>query len=85
MQRGKAWITVQELGSGWAAVLWHMAEEDGCTFPEPWDTGMGRYASYTEAMPEARRWADAEGVPFIGPEMDNADIARYIGVQEDVA
>lgn len=81
MQRGKAWIAVQELGSGWAAVMYHMAEEDGHTFPEPWDTGVGRYATRTEAVRDARSWADAECVPFVDPEMGNADIARYIGVQ----
>lgn len=78
MERGKAWVTVTELGSGFAAVMWHMAEEDGIQFPEPWDTGSGRYPQYGDALPEARKWADAEGVPFIGPEMGNADIARLL-------
>lgn len=34
-------------------------------FPEPWNTGIGRYATWQEANAEGEGWAEAEGVKFI--------------------
>lgn len=31
-------------------------------FPEPWDTGFGRYATQLEAEAEARQWAADTGI-----------------------
>ena len=80
----KRWIVVQELGSGWAAVCFWLNDEDypGESFPEPYVTGEGRYATRTEAERDARVWADAEGIPFVDEGMTNTDIARFIGVQD---
>lgn len=53
--------------SGHFAVL-YCWNPDG--FAEPWNTGVGRYATKEEAEEEARGWAEAEGVnlcPSIKP------------------
>lgn len=54
------WIEVTSGMSGYFAVmLW-----DGCGFPEPWETGDGRYGEPEPAEAEARRWAADENVEF---------------------
>jgi len=54
------WIEVTKGGSGYFAVmLW-----DGMGFPEPWETGIGRYETAAQAESEAENWAEAEGVSF---------------------
>ena len=55
----KAFIGVSLLGSGYAAVMYWWNKEDG-GFYEPWTTGYGRYATYDQALGEARDWAEAE-------------------------
>lgn len=62
------WITVTEGGAGWFAVHMWINREDipGQAFPEPWDSGYGRYATREEAEVEARAWAADEGLPFVG-------------------
>lgn len=60
-------ITVMLLGCGYAAVhIWWNWEDsaDGWGFPEPWQTGMGRYATYNDAVGEAALWAEVEGLPL---------------------
>lgn len=44
------WIEVSQGMSGHFAVMMHTHEEG---FPEPWDTGIGRYATRAEAVEEA--------------------------------
>lgn len=64
----KFWIEVGKLGSGWAAILlW-----DGPGFPEPWETGDGRYGEPEPAIAEARHWAEAEGYEFREPKPEAA-------------
>lgn len=64
---GQHFMTVQHLGSGWAAVMmWQNNEEaDIGVFSEPWQTGIGRYATQAEALAEAEQWAEADDVPFV--------------------
>jgi hypothetical protein len=50
------YITVTQGGSGWFAVeMWYNNEDYG--FWEPWQTGIGRYATREEAVAEAQQWA----------------------------
>lgn len=56
-------MTVQQLGSGWAAVLMcTVTRSDGSTYPDVQDTGMGRYSTREEAVIEAKDWAKMEGI-----------------------
>jgi hypothetical protein len=34
-------------------------------FPEPWETGYGRYETQKEAMTEALQWAADSNLPFV--------------------
>jgi hypothetical protein len=67
---GQKFMTVQKLGSGWAAVLMWLNNEDypGETFFEPWETGIGRYATREEALLEAREWAYDETLALVGED-----------------
>ena len=57
------YITVYESIGGWKAVmLWWNPDMGG--FYEPWDTGVGAYATEAEAEDEARWWAEDEGLEF---------------------
>ena len=61
----KEFITVTEGISGFFAVhMWLNEEEDFGPFWEPYDTGMGRYATREEAMVEALAWADETGMEY---------------------
>lgn len=59
-------MTVQQLGSGWAAVLMWMNTEEADLGPfwEPWALGNGRYATWDEAAAEARSWAQDGDIPL---------------------
>lgn len=55
----KEFITVTEGMSGFFAVhMWYNTEDEDFGFWEPYDTGMGRYATREEAEVEARKWAE---------------------------
>ena len=54
-------ISVARGMAGWFAVLYWWNPEDG-GFPEPYNTGLGRYATREEAVEEARAWAEDENV-----------------------
>ena len=58
------YMTISQGISGcWFAVLvWKNPDMGG--FYEPYDTGVGRYATPDEAEKEARMWAADEGVEF---------------------
>lgn len=61
----KEFITVTEGMSGFFAVhMWLNEEEDFGPFWEPYDTGMGRYATHEEAMVEALAWSDETGIEY---------------------
>jgi hypothetical protein len=46
--------------SGWFAVeMWYNNEDyDDYGFWEPWQTGIGRYATREQAIVEAKQWAE---------------------------
>jgi hypothetical protein len=57
----KDYITITKGMRGFFAVhVWW--NPDG--FWEPWQSGIGSYATRDEAEPEAREWAIAEGLEF---------------------
>lgn len=59
----KNFITVTEGMSGFFAVhMWLNEEEDFGPFWEPYDTGVGRYATREEAEDEAKEWAATYGM-----------------------
>lgn len=63
----RTFVTITKLGSGWTAVqMWWAPEHGG--FWEPWQTGVGRYATAAEAEQEGRSWAEAEDQKFHLPE-----------------
>lgn len=58
------YITITSGMSGYFAVhLWWNTDLGG--FYEPWETGIGRYATIEEAIEEARDWAINEEMQFI--------------------
>lgn len=70
-QEGALWVTTQELGSGWAAVMLVAIEcmegdERIGGYVDVMDTGVGRYATKAEAQAEGRTWAESENLPFVG-------------------
>lgn len=71
---GEHFITVIYLGSGWAAVeMWlnnenyneTYQEEECFFFFEPYNTGIGRYATEEEAMKEANKWSESDDIRII--------------------
>lgn len=60
----KDFITVYESIGGWKAVHMWWNEEDG-GFYEPWQTGLGAYATCEEAADEGRLWAECEDLKFV--------------------
>jgi hypothetical protein len=63
---GDHWISVTSGISGYFAVeMWLNNDDSSMIFAEPWDTGIGRYATYDEAKDEAMEWAAADELPFI--------------------
>ena len=61
----KNFITVTQGMSGWFAVhMWLNEEEDFGPFWEPYDTGIGRYATREAAELEARQWAEETGMDY---------------------
>lgn len=62
---GQHWITTTSGMSGYFAVeMWMNNEDATCIFPEPYETGIGRYATKAEAENEARSWAAMEELPL---------------------
>lgn len=57
------YVTVTKGLRGFFAVLVRWNPEYG-GFYEPWDSGLGSYATAEEAEPEARGWASDEGVEY---------------------
>ena len=56
-------IGVTQGMSGWFAVDYWLNPDMG-GFIEPWQTGIGRYATRAEAEQEAADWAEAEQLPL---------------------
>jgi hypothetical protein len=62
----KPYITVTEGMSGHFAVqVWWNPDLGG--FWEPWDTGIGRYATQEEAITEAKDWARQDEMEYRAP------------------
>ena len=58
------YITTTEGMSGhFAVMLWWNPDMGG--FWEPWDTGIGRFATREEAAEEAKQWAEAEELEYV--------------------
>lgn len=63
---GEHWLEVTRGMSGFFAVrMWLNPEMGG--FPEPWDTGIGRYESEADAWDEARLIAEEMHLPLRRP------------------
>ena len=63
LKPGNHWISVTEGMSGHFAVeMWINPEMGG--FPEPYETGIGRYKTVDEAREEAQMWAENEDLPL---------------------
>lgn len=61
----KNFITVTEGMNGFFAVhMWLNEEEDFGPFWEPYNTGIGRYATRLEAEREAKQWAKETGMEY---------------------
>lgn len=58
----KAFVTVTKGMRGFFAVLMS-TDEDG--FASPQNSGIGSYRTAEAAIPEAKSWAEAEGIPFM--------------------
>lgn len=64
------YVTVTEGMRGFFAVLLHyVVMDDDYGFYEPWESGLGSYATPQEAADEARAWAANEeiGCNWYGP------------------
>jgi hypothetical protein len=46
--------------------MWYNTEDEDFGFWEPYDSGMGRYATHEEAMVEALAWSDETGIEYRG-------------------
>jgi hypothetical protein len=62
------YITITNGLRGYFAVLITLSD-DG--FEEPGQTGIGSYNTPQEAIPEAKSWANDEGIEFIDPLLAN--------------
>ena len=61
----KHFITIAEgMTSFFAVHMWLNEEEDFGPFWEPYDTGIGRYATREEAEREAKQWAEETGMEY---------------------
>jgi hypothetical protein len=62
-----SFITVTQGMSGYFAVLmwWNDKDFPGEGFWEPYNTGIGRYATKEEAQEEAKFWAEDEELRYI--------------------
>ncbi|MFI5422912.1 MAG: hypothetical protein ACHQWH_03095 [Nitrososphaerales archaeon] len=67
VQPGDFWISTSRGMSGWFAVLiWlNPGGDDFGPFAEPYDTGIGRYATKEEAVKEGKDWADMMNFEFV--------------------
>lgn len=67
LKPGDHWISITQGISGYFAVeYWINPGEEGTggPFPEPYETGIGRYGTSAEAKAEALQWAENEGLPY---------------------
>lgn len=62
MSTSKFITTTHGMSGYFAVMMWLNPEMGGLL--EPYETGIGRYATEDEARAEARDWAEAEGLEF---------------------
>lgn len=68
------YITVYRAVGGWQSVLVTWEWEDDKKkhgFWEPWQTGMGPYATKQEAIDDAKSWAASEEVRYVPPKEEH--------------
>lgn len=65
-QAGDKWVDVTQGISGHFAVIYWLnpGNPEMGPFVEPWDTGIGRYATHVEAMEEAAHLAQEMQLPL---------------------
>lgn len=63
--RGKFVSVTRGMSGHFAVIYWWNQEQGG--FWEPWDTGIGRYATEAEAREEAAELA-CEEIPYLMPD-----------------
>lgn len=63
IDRKPSYITVMSSMGGWKALLLTWNPDHG-GFYEPYQTGLGAYATREEAVSEAKWWAENEGLEF---------------------
>ena len=69
MPENKKVISVTSGMRGFFAVmLWWNPEYGG--FWEPWQSGIGSYATEEEAIVDAKEWAEAEGLEYLPKRKD---------------
>lgn len=70
------WLDLTQGMSGHFAVeMWLNPDMGG--FPEPWDSGIGRYETAKEAWEEAKIWAKESEIPLINhPEFEVAQAPK---------
>jgi hypothetical protein len=71
LEPGQHWIDITHGMSGYFAVqMWLNNEDMNNPFPEPYDTGFGRYRTPKEAYEEAKDWANDNDLPLVNhPEL----------------
>ena len=55
--------------SGYFAVMLVDVTDESKTYTDVQNTGMGRYVTFNAAKIEAKEWAKAEGIPYIGDDL----------------
>lgn len=66
---GEHWFqTTTGMSGHFAVEVWMNNEDPAMPFPEPYDTGIGRYTTQLEAAEEAVMLADAQDLPCVLPE-----------------
>jgi len=58
-----AYVTITQGMRGYFAVLLSWNIEHG-GFYEPWSSGIGSYETKEAAIPEAKDWAESEGIEY---------------------
>jgi hypothetical protein len=58
----RAYVSITHGMRGYFAVLLTWDEECGCH--TPWNSGFGSFATSEAAHPEAKAWAESEGIEF---------------------
>ena len=66
LEHGAEYITVAQLGSGWAAIHMTWCKDGTDSYYDVYQTGIDRYKTRAEAETEAKSWAESEEIKFVG-------------------